>query len=271
MNTLMVRRYGWKRPLPCHNKPMISQVMPHLLKVGALPRKFSLRNLLFNPYDQLTLGSCTGNALARALAFCLLMESKLTKIQCNTPAGTPSRLMIYYDEREREGTVSSDAGAAIHDGVRSLHKQGTCFENVWRYDVNQFAVKPPPQAYRLAQKDLVHAYAAIDIADVMSKKMAIFNKVLVAQGFTCFSELESDMASKTGQVPLPGPGDQTIGGHAIVLTGWDDDMVIDGQQGAFEWGNSWGIWGDAGYGWSPYSYFNNPNLADDAWVLQTAG
>lgn len=268
--TLTVRRYGWNRPHYDPSKPMAVRVMPHLFKAQALPRKFSLRSQMFNPYDQSDIGSCTGNGLARILAFLRVLAGKLTIQQANTPAGTPSRLMIYYNEREREGTTSTDSGAAVHDGIHALNKQGACMENIWPYDTSKFAVKPPSQAYRMGLSDLLVTYAAIDTADQSSKKLAIINKRPVVFGFTCYPELESAQAARTGQVALPSGTEQPIGGHCVVKTGWDDDMVIDGHKGAYEWCNSWsGSWGDAGYGWAPYDYFDNPQLADDMWIGET--
>lgn len=268
--TLMVRQYGWNKPHYDPSKPMAVKAMPYIFKAAVLPRKFSLRKRMPNPYDQLTLGSCTGNALARLIAWLRLLAGKLTLPVANTPAGTPSRLMIYYDERAREGTVNSDAGASIHDGIHSLHKQGACMEDLWPYDVSKFAVKPPKQAYRAGLTDLLVNYAAIDVADRMSKKQAIFNDHPVVMGFTCYPELESDVAARTGQVAMPTGTEQPIGGHAIIKTGWDDDMKIGNHVGAYEWCNSWSAaWGDQGYGWAPYDYFDNPQLADDMWIGQS--
>jgi C1A family cysteine protease len=49
-------------------------------------------------------------------------------------ANTPSRLFIYYNERAIEGTVGSDAGAQIRDGIKSVKSQGDCPESEWPYD-----------------------------------------------------------------------------------------------------------------------------------------
>ncbi len=39
-------------------------------------------------------------------------------------AFTPSRLFIYYNERVIEGTVSTDAGAQVRDGIKSVATLG---------------------------------------------------------------------------------------------------------------------------------------------------
>ena len=91
------------------------------------------------------LGSCTANAIAAAMEF----DRKKQKL----PDFAPSRLFIYYNERVMEGTVSSDAGAQIRDGVKSVSKIGAPPETDWPYDISKFAIKPPTKAYMDAKLD----------------------------------------------------------------------------------------------------------------------
>jgi hypothetical protein len=45
------------------------------------------------------------------------------------------------------------------------------------------------------------------------------------------------------------PNGKSVGGHAYVVTGWDDGRH------AFRIKNSWGVeWGDRGFAWLPYAY-----------------
>jgi C1A family cysteine protease len=64
-----------------------------------------------------------------------------------------------------------------------------------------------------------------------------------------------------------------VGGHAVVVVGYDDAKKIQNTgggpktTGAFRIRNSWGkSWGDAGYGWLPYEYVLQ-GLAVDWWSL----
>lgn len=62
---------------------------------------------------------------------------------------------------------------------------------------------------------------------------------------------------------MPQPGDQVLGGHAVVLVGYDDDSQ------RFIVRNSWGEgWGQAGYVELPYAYVTHPQLASDFWVIR---
>ena len=60
---------------------------------------------------------------------------------------TPSRLFIYYNERALEGTVSTDSGAMLRDGIKCVARQGVCAEPMWPYVEQKFADRPSAQCY----------------------------------------------------------------------------------------------------------------------------
>ena len=93
-------------------------------------------------------------------------------------------------------------------------------------------------------------------------------------GFTVYASITQ--AGTTGKIPYPSPGESIRGGHAIVVAGYDDHLVIKNQPGgpqttgAFLIRNSWGTgWGDHGYGWLPYDYVLH-SIAKDWWSLTSA-
>ena len=60
-----------------------------------------------------------------------------------------------------------------------------------------------------------------------------------------------------------GPGRSLLGGHAILLVGYDR------VRGVVYFRNSWGTgWGDQGYGTLPFAYVENSQLFDEAYVLR---
>ena len=204
-------------------------------------------------YDQGSLGSCTGNAIAGDIEFNFL----------KTPHAdySPSRLFIYYNERLMEGTVSEDAGAVIRDGIKTVAKQGVCSEQLWPYIIEQFNVEPPKEVYQNALKDVVTKYKLLK--GIHSYKSVLAEGYPFVFGFSVYSAFESDEVAKTGIVPPPNPKDELLGGHAVCAVGYDDEK---------EWfivRNSWGPeWGDKGYFYLPYSYFV-PEYSDDFWVIYT--
>jgi hypothetical protein len=60
-----------------------------------------------------------------------------------------------------EGTVASDSGAQIRDGIKSVATTGFCPETDWPYNIAKFTAKPPPIAYTDASKDLATSYQRV--------------------------------------------------------------------------------------------------------------
>jgi C1A family cysteine protease len=83
-------------------------------------------------------------------------------------------------------------------------------------------------------------------------------------GFSVYESFESPAVTRTGRMPMPGPGERMIGGHAVLAVGYDDR----GQQ--FIAMNSWSTrWGDRGFFYMPYAYLTTPQLAGDLWTVRT--
>jgi len=62
---------------------------------------------------------------------------------------------------------------------------------------------------------------------------------------------------------LPGPNDRSLGGHAVMCVGFNDETRT------FIMRNSWGPeWGDQGYFYIPYEYLTDPGLTSDIWALE---
>jgi C1A family cysteine protease len=253
MTTYKIKGYGWRRDHLDSRDHTLTVAKP-----VTLPASYDLRKsgLLPPVYDQGDLGSCTANATAAVVDF----ERKKQTEQFMTP----SRLFIYYNERVIESEVDQDAGAELRDGMKTVAAQGVCAESEWPYDVSQFAAKPPENCYIDALKFKALYYAHVPQTSYYVRHcLAILGRP-IAFGISAFDGLESDQAAHTGIVPMPGPDDAPIGGHAICLVGYDDSKQL------FTFRNSWGAgWGDAGYGYLPYAYVLDPNLASDFWVVLT--
>ena len=254
MPQLAVRKkpgYGWLPQLPDPRDAQLA-IPPN----PQLPSQVDLRGSKNMPsiYDQGQLGSCTGNAIAAAVDFdnCKQTGSFLT----------PSRLWIYYQERVIEGTVSSDSGGQIRDGMKAVAKLGVCPESDWPYDVSTFAQPPSQKDYSDALKDRALAYQSVT-QDLFALKSTLYSGLPVVFGFTVYQPFESSQVAQTGIVPMPSPTDTVVGGHAVVLVGYND--AVD----RFFVRNSWGAgWGEHGYFEMPYLYVTSASLASDFWVIQ---
>ena len=101
--------------------------------------------------DQGELGSCTGNGIAAILALCDIINDMKAGRPTDVKRFDPSRLFIYYNERVMEGTINSDSGAMIRDGIKSVNKLGVCREEYCGYDIQKFTQRPSKDAYNNAK------------------------------------------------------------------------------------------------------------------------
>ena len=174
----------------------------------------------------------------------------------------PSRLFVYYNERELEGTVDSDAGAQIRDGIKSVGTQGVCSETEWPYDITKFTDKPPQNCYRDAVQYRAVSYQSV-VQNLNQMKGCLAAGYPFVFGFTVYESFESQEVARTGHAPMPATTEQVLGGHAVVAVGYED---------ANQWfivRNSWGTgWGMEGYFTLPYTYLIQPRLASDFWTIR---
>jgi C1A family cysteine protease len=246
------RKYGWAPDLPDQRDYLYAAPQPILAK---LPPKKDLRSGCPPVYDQGQLGSCTANAISGAIQF----EQKKQGVK----VFAPSRLFIYYNERVMEGSVNSDAGAQIRDGVKSVANQGVCPESEWPYDINNFADKPGAKCYKDATKCEAVGYQRLDSTNLNQLKGCLASGFPFVFGFTVYDAFEGQAVAKTGVLNMPGPKEKVVGGHAVLAVGYDDPSQ------RFIVRNSWGKdWGMKGYFTIPYTYLTTTDLADDFWTIR---
>jgi len=246
------QRLGWKPPLP---DPRYAPRM-RFRSSNPLPSKASTSTSPFMPpiYDQSNLGSCTGNGTARAYAFARAKQGL-------SPLWNPSRLFIYYNERVAEGTVSTDAGASVQDGIKSLVRVGVCDENLWPYDISKFKDKPSDNVYAEAGK-----HAATTALSVMQTPDELRGCIAAGFpfvfGFTVWSSFER--IGSDGVMPVPDTWiEHTIGGHCVVACDYDDETQY--YKCANSWGTSWGV--DGGFFYFPYQIMHDQSFAADFWQI----
>jgi len=258
-------------------------ILPHLDKIPV--------------YDQLSLSSCTANALSFCFEYCQYKQN-LASYNSQLPFTPPSRLFIYYNERNYERTTANDKGAQIYDGIKSLNEIGVCSEILWPYIQSNCTVKPPTNCYTQASQNIALTFNAIT-QSIQGIQAALVSGYPVAFGFTVFQFFETGMAGANYILQCPtSPINMTtsIGGHAVVIVGYDNNFVTSNGNGAFfvrnswvktQWATPWGISyvnpsgsynTGPGYFWMPYQYFTNQYtdttgksviLVDDFWTINT--
>jgi C1A family cysteine protease len=249
-----IAHYGWIPDLPDQRDFRYAAPAAFLV---ALPHTTDLRSQCPGVYDQGQLGSCTANAIGGAIEF--------DRLKQKLPDFVPSRLFIYYNERVIEGTVKSDSGAQIRDGIKSVASQGVCPETEWPYDITKFTVAPPAQAYKDAVTDRAVSYQSLT-QDINQMKGCLASGYPFVFGFTVYESFESPAVAQSGHASMPAPGERAIGGHAVMAVGYDDSNMWWVVRNS--WGASWGL---SGYFTLPYAYLTKPGLASDFWTIRVVG
>jgi C1A family cysteine protease len=171
-------------------------------------------------------------------------------------------MFIYYNARDIENATASDDGAEIVDGIKSVNRMGVCPEEDWPYDESKVTVRPAQFCYDDALKDLLLQYRSVDNR-ILHDLLAALVQGPVCGGFSVFESFESDEVANTGIVPMPAETEQILGGHAVLVTGYDRGTQL------FKVRNSWGTsWGDHGSFTIPFAYFTNEDMASDFWLCQ---
>jgi C1A family cysteine protease len=247
-----IKGYGWNPDLPDGRDLLYGAPVKALAE---LPAKVDWRKECPPIYDQEALGSCTANAIGAALQFDQKKQEE--------PDFIPSRLFIYYNERVIEGTVHSDSGAQIRDGIKTVAKQGACKEEpTWPYKIARFDDKPPKKAYEEGKKYQAISYLRLSQA-LSQLKGCLAEGFPFVFGFLVFESFETKEVADTGHVPMPKAKEALLGGHAVLAVGYEESRQ------RFIVRNSWGTsWGMDGYFTMPYPYLTQSSLSRDFWTIR---
>lgn len=250
-----------------------------LKTLAALPGSADLRSQCSPIANQGQMGACTAFAIVKGLDEFLLEKSG--NFQPLSPA------FLYYEERKAQNNadMTSDTGSSIETGMQVLQTMGTCPEADDPYldaadqknpaKIKQFlGTAPGARAIQDALQFKIDGakpfitpsgtkrIKPVSLSTMSSIRASLAGGMPVVAGIVVFQSMMSPQVAKTGMVPMPNTqaGDKPVGGHAIMLVGYDDAKQV------FIVRNSWSSsWGDKGYFYLPYDYVR-AGLVRDAWT-----
>ena len=192
-----------------------------------------------------------------------------------------SELFLYKAERNMLNWTG-DTGAYLRTAMGALALFGVPPSTNYPYDTDKFDDEPPAFIYSYGQNFQALTYYRLDpLGTSGSQALTNIKKHLLAgfpvmMGFTCYTSLTAQKTYDSGEIPYPGRNESVLGGHAVMIVGYDNDNVIvnpldnSRKKGALIIRNSWGKeWGDKGYGHLPYEYVKQ-QLASDFWCMISA-
>lgn len=233
-----------------YSKPQIYQP-----KGGALPDKVDLRHLFGPVENQLNLGACS--------AFAATQWYSAWQVALGKPWIEFDELAQYWEERNLEGTVDTDSGAFIHDAVKVLENDGVMPEQ--GYNTANFKNKPDESKFIPGTMIPAEYVKQIDPMDLLPGVLdALAHGYPVIFGMLVFPDIKSEQVAKTGILPFPTQPEQSIGGHAMVLWGYDRTNVsfrtVDGRN---QWGEDWGDKGNIHIQWEYFAAY-----ASECYVIE---
>jgi C1A family cysteine protease len=251
-NEKFIKWYGWVPDQPDIRDKYRFKIAP---AIAELPAKVDLRSDQPPMYNQFSLGSCTAQMGVGIFQYNQMQQN------IGWPE-MPSRLFVYYNTRKLQGTIPEDSGASIRDTIKAIVKYGVCKASHWPYILNRFTNKPTQHCYNFAKKHTAVVYERVN-QNINEIKAVLASKELIGIGFSVYDGFESQECSRTGVLNMPLSHERLLGGHAVVIVGYDDEaqrVIVR---------NSWGDdWGANGYFTMPYEYLLHSDLASDFWTIK---
>ncbi|AXG69755.1 papain family cysteine protease [Kordia sp. SMS9] len=265
-----------RNPLKPNPNKSIKEILEEIRKKmnikGKLEKKVDLRKWCSPIKNQGNIGSCT--------AFAAVGMYEYFQKRVHNKYIDGSELFVYKTTRNILNW-KGDTGGYLRTAMGSLALFGVPPTSSYPYETDKYDEEPPAFIYSYGQNFQALSYFRLDPLGASASQTLTEIKNLLAigipsmMGFTCYTALEHPDTEKTGKIPFPGENESVLGGHAVMVIGYDDDLVIknpiDGKskKGGLIIRNSWGKWGDDGYGYIPYEYVKQ-KLASDFWSIISA-
>lgn len=224
---------------------------------ATLPKKVDLSANMPPPGNQGNQNSCVGWSTAYALKS---YQEKIEEKRNYLPNGKMDPKTVFspafiYNQINN----GRDGGSSFIDALNVLSEQGAVSLADMPYSDRNFTNSPPGHLAPKARRYRIDYWRQVNIRDLKEVKAQlnagypVLIGAMIDEGF---------VKAKAGHVWKKSVG-QTLGGHAMVLVGYDD------ARQAVKLINSWGAnWGDKGFGWVDYKFF--PQVVREGYVAKDA-
>ena len=227
-------------------------------------------------FNQYALGACTIHADIGAFMYDAICDGDAPAMLC--------RLQGYWCERQKEGSLGQgDTGAKGSDGFWVAQNVGLAAETDWPY-VWQGQEQMQAPADSVFDPVALPANVLADEAHYRLTKpyaqpptsqqafQAVFsNHQTISFGFTVYESFESSEMASTGIMPMPGQGEQILGGHQVLAVGYlkaePNYVLVRNSWGSAKDGSPWGLDG-SGYFLMPWQFILDPNYCSDWRTIQ---
>lgn len=214
--------------------------------------RVDLRPLLVPVHDQGPRGTC--------LAFAVTAVHELARTPPGARGEDLAEEALYWGAKQIDG--DREPGSAFTSSAAALDRWGQPVEERWPYEAARndasSGYQPPEGALdpALCHRTPLRPIEAT-IAEIkrwLRGGHAVAIGIWLSRGF---------FENANGRIPAPPPDALIPEGHAVAVVGYQE--TSNGTEGVLVIRNSWGeTWGDAGYGYLPYSYLDS---GAEAWVV----
>lgn len=235
-----------------------------------LPGAVDLRKQMSPVADQGPFQACPAFAIAKGLQEYLLKQQ-------GHPQSLSARfawyaMRAYWDRQEPQepSAVLQNTGVPVNLAMEAFQRQGTVTEQEFPYPspaqlgaiqalpvaryqealLGWAAERPTAEQFERARQFRL-TQPVVQIDSLSEIRQALSRKRPVVLGFFVYESFFQAQTVKSGVIPLPNPRrEANVGSHIMLAVGYDDakrQLIVR---------NSYGPdWGDGGYGYVPYGYF----------------